>query len=103
MVHDNKFKHILHTLTFEENNINNIFWEQNPMDQYFDLEILDIPKHNFDPKTPINIIKNDLKNWEDKFIVTHLNSRSLNKKYCRVKRNHGKCDVRCHLYLRKLA
>ena len=67
------------TETFEENNINNIFWEQDPKNPYFDLEIIEIPKDNFDPLTPVNIINNKIKKCKKNFIVAHLNSRSLNK------------------------
>ena len=67
------------TQTFEENNINNILREQDPKNPYFDLEIIEIPKDNFDPLTPVNIINNKIKKCKKNFIVAHLNSRSLNK------------------------
>lgn len=63
----------------DENDINNILWDKNPRNPFFDLEIIEIPKDNFDPKTPASIVKNDLKNLEKHFIFGHLNSRSVNK------------------------
>ena len=63
----------------EENDISNILWDQDPKNQYFDLQVIDIPKTNFDPLTPLNIIKNETNKCKNNFIVAHLNARSINK------------------------
>lgn len=41
---------------------NNILWDRNCDDPYFDLEVIGIPKHNFSADTPSNIINGDLIN-----------------------------------------
>ena len=63
----------------EENDIANILWEQDPKNPFFDLQIFEIPKHNFDPVTPLNFIKSKTDKVKHKFIMGHLNARSLNK------------------------
>ena len=97
MVHASKLKHILSISDFEENNINNILWEQNPKDSYFELELLDIPKQNFDPVTPIDVIRNDTKNCENNLIIAHLNARSLNKNIVELREiiENANFDVIC--------
>ena len=62
-----------------ENDLNQILWEQNRRNPFFDLQTIEIPKHNFDPSTPIDIINKDLENFRDFFIIGHVNARSLNK------------------------
>ena len=85
-------KYICLLLPMEENDINTILWEQNPKNPYFDLEIIEIPKINFDPKTPIQIIKNDVEKLKNYFIVAHLNARSLNKNIIELKEIIEKAD-----------
>ena len=63
----------------EENDISNILWDQDPKNPFFDLQVFEIPKNNFDPLTPLNIIKNKTKKCKNNFIVAHLNARSINK------------------------
>ena len=55
-------------------------------DPFFDLDLVEIPKINFDPKTPIQKINNDFKKFKKHFKVGHLNSRSLNKNFIELKR-----------------
>ena len=62
-----------------DNDINQILWEKNKWSPYFDLETIEIPKTNFDPRTPIDIIKKDLHDFWDFFTIGHINARSLNK------------------------
>ena len=50
------------------------------------MEILDIPKNDFDPVTPINIIKNNTEKCKSNFIIAHLNARSLNKNIVELKK-----------------
>ena len=66
-------------------NLNSILWDKDRRNPFFDLETIEIPKVNFDPKTPVNIINKDLKNFRDYFIVGHLNARSLNKNITELK------------------
>ena len=63
----------------DTNNINDILWDRDPKNAVFDLELLEIPKTNFDPLTPLRIIKKDLENCKNNFIIAHVNARSLNK------------------------
>jgi hypothetical protein len=69
----------------EENDINNILWEQDPKNQFFDLEVVEIPKHNFDAQTPLNLIKNCTQKSKNNFIIAHLNARSVNKNIIELK------------------
>ena len=66
-------------------NLNSILWDKDHRNPFFDLETIEIPKINFDPKTPVSIINKDLKNFRDYFIVGHLNARSLNKNITELK------------------
>ena len=59
--------------------MNNILWEQDPKNSFFDLQVLEIPKDNFDKVTPVNAIKNKTQKCRNNFIVAHLNAHSLNK------------------------
>ena len=68
-----------------DNDINQILWDQNRRNPFFDLELIEIPKDNFDPSTPIDIINRDLKNLREYFIMGHLNARSLNKNIVELK------------------
>ena len=68
-----------------DNELNNILWDQNRRNPLFDLQTIEIPKNNFDPKTPVDIINKDLENFRDLFIVGHLNARSLNKNITELK------------------
>ena len=52
---------------------------------FFDLELIEIPKYNYNPKTPIEKINGDLNIFGKKFTVGHLNSRSLNKNFIELK------------------
>ena len=65
--------------------INSILWDQDRRNPFFDLEIIEIPKNNFDPKTPVDIINKDLEKYRDNFIIGHLNARSLNKNITELK------------------
>ena len=76
----------------EENDIENILWEQDPKNPYFDLQVIDIPKNNFDPITPINIIKNKTNKCKNNFIVAHLNARSINKNIIELREIIEKAD-----------
>lgn len=49
------------------------------------MELIEIPKHNFNPKTPIEKINGDLSKFKTKFTTGHLNSRSLNKNFIELK------------------
>lgn len=40
-------------------------------DPFFDLDLVEIPKINFDPKTPIQKINNDFKKFKKHFKVGH--------------------------------
>ena len=62
-----------------------ILRETNFDDPFFDLELIDIPKYNFNPKTPIEKINGDLNLFGKNFTVGHLNSRSLNKNFIELK------------------
>ena len=66
-------------------NLNDILWDTDPKNTFFDLQAIEIPKTNFDPKTPIDFITSDLLNFRDYFIVAHLNARSLNKNIIELK------------------
>ena len=44
----------------EERCMEDILRETNFEDPFFDLELIDIPKYNFNPKTPIEKINGDL-------------------------------------------
>ena len=68
-----------------DNDVNQILWDQNRRNPFFDLELIEIPKDNFDPSTPIDIINRDLKNLREYFIMGHLNARSLNKNIVELK------------------
>ena len=65
--------------------INSILWDQDRRNPFFDLEIIEIPKNDFDPKTPVDIINKDLEKYRDNFIIGHLNARSLNKNITELK------------------
>ena len=39
-----------------------ILWDKNKKNSVFNLEFIEIPKHNFDSTLPIQKINNDLKN-----------------------------------------
>ena len=41
----------------DTNNINDILWDRDPKNAVFDLELLEIPKTNFDPLTPLRTWK----------------------------------------------
>ena len=62
-----------------DNDLNQILWDQDRKNSFFDLQTVEIPKNNFDPSTPVDIINRDLKDFRDHFIIGHLNARSLNK------------------------
>ena len=62
-----------------DNDLNQILWDQDRKNRFFDLQTVEIPKNNFDPSTPVDIINRDLKDFRDHFIIGHLNARSLNK------------------------
>ena len=64
---------------FENDYCDNVLWDQNSNDPFFDLEEIIIPKDNFDPRTPVQIINRDLAAFETMFTVAHFNARSLNK------------------------
>ena len=72
-------------LIFEENYINNILWDWDPKNPFFDLQIFEIPKNNFDPVTPIDLIRRRTKKCKKNFIMAHLNARSLNKNITEIK------------------
>ena len=85
-------------LIFEENDINNILWDQDPKNPFFDLQIIEIPKNNFDPVTPIDLIRRSTKKCKKNFIVAHLNARSLNKNITEIKEtieNFEEVDAVC--------
>ena len=69
----------------EERCMEDILRETNFDDPFFDLELIDIPKYNYNPKTPIEKINGDLNLFGKNFTVGHLNSRSLNKKFIELK------------------
>ena len=48
-------------------------------DPRFDLEPTEIIRINFNPNTPVNTINRDLNKYGNKFIIGHINARSLNK------------------------
>ena len=52
---------------------------------FYDLELIEIPKYNYDPKTPIEKINKDFKKFKNNFTIGHLNSRSLNKNFIELK------------------
>ena len=64
---------------------NNILWDQDHRNSFFDVQSIEIPKDNFDPQTPITIINKDLEHFRDNFIIGHLNARSLNKNITELK------------------
>ena len=43
--------------------MNSILWDQNRRNPFFDLETIEIPKDDFDPKTPVDIINKDLEKY----------------------------------------
>ena len=45
-----------------DNDLNNILWDQDRRNPIFDLQTIEIPQNNFDPKTPVDIINKDLEN-----------------------------------------
>ena len=69
----------------DEKCLDDILKENNFDDPFFDLELIEIPKHSFDPKTPIQRINVDLIKFKHNFIVGHLNTRSLNKNFIELK------------------
>ena len=42
-----------------DNDLNNILWDQDRRNPIFDLQTIEIPKNNFDPKTPVDIINKE--------------------------------------------
>ena len=69
----------------EESGLDNILRDTNFDDQFFDLDLIEVPKINFDPKTPIQKINSDFKKFQNNFKLGHLNSRSLNKNFIELK------------------
>ena len=65
--------------------INDVLWDTEPRNSIFDLQSIEIPKNNFDARTPSNIINGDLENYRNNFIIGHLNARSLNKNITELK------------------
>ena len=74
------------------NNLNDILWDVDPKNHIFDLELIEIPKQNFDPLTPLNIINRDLEKCKNNFMVGHVNSRSLNKNIIELREIVEKSD-----------
>ena len=74
-------------LNFEEDEkcLDDILRDTDFNDPFFDLDLIEIPKYNYNPKTPIEKINSDLKKFRSNFIVGHLNSRSLNKNFIELK------------------
>lgn len=62
-----------------------ILWDKNKKNAVFNLEFIEIPKHNFDSTLPIQKINNDLKNSKNVLNVAHLNARSVNKNLDEIK------------------
>ena len=62
-----------------------ILWDNNPNDPRFELEHIEIPRDNFDPSTPAEIINRNLHKYHNYFTVGHLNARSLNKNIVELK------------------
>ena len=48
-------------------------------DPSFYLDPPEFNRGNFNPNTPVNKINKDLMNYKNKFTITHINARSLNK------------------------
>lgn len=72
-------------MTEDEKCLDDILRDTNFDDPFYDLELMEIPKYNFNPKTPIEKINGDLDKFAKKFTVGHLNSRSLNKNFIEFK------------------
>ena len=73
------------TFTEDETSLDDILREINLDDPFYDLELIEIPKYNYNPKTPIEKINYDLKKFKNNFTIGHLNSRSLNKNFIELK------------------
>ena len=71
--------------TEDDTCLDDILRDTNFDDPFFDLELIEIPKYDFDPKSPIEKINDDLNNFQNKFTIGHLNSRSLNKNFIELK------------------
>ena len=54
-------------------------------DPFFYLDLIEIPKINFNPMTPVEKINRDLKTYSKYFKIGHLNCRSLNKNFIELK------------------
>ena len=69
----------------DERCLDDILRETDFNDPFFDLDLIEIPKYNYNPKTPIEKINGDLKKFGNNFTIGHLNSRSLNKNFIELK------------------
>ena len=72
-------------MTEDEISLDDILREINLDSPDFDLELIEIPKYNYDPKTPIEKINKDLKKFKHNFTIGQLNARSLNKNFIELK------------------
>ena len=69
----------------DEKCLDDILRDTNFNDPLFDLDLIEIPKFNFNPMTPIEKINRDFKTFGKYFKIGHLNSRSLNKNFIELK------------------
>ena len=69
----------------DEKCLDDILRDTNFNDPLFDLDLIEIPKLNFNPMTPIEKINRDFKTFGKYFKIGHLNSRSLNKNFIELK------------------
>ena len=73
--------------SFDKNDtcLDDVLNNTNFNDPFFDLELIEVPKINYDPKGPIEKINGDLGKFGKHFKVGHLNFRSLNKNFVEFK------------------
>ena len=69
----------------DDTSLDDILKNTNFNDPFYDLELIDVPKINYDPKGPIEKITGDLNKFGKHFKVGHLNFRSLNKNFIEFK------------------
>ena len=69
----------------DDTSLDDILKNTNFNDPFYDLELIDVPKINYDPKGPIEKITGDLGKFGKHFKVGHLNFRSLNKNFIEFK------------------
>ena len=68
-----------------ENSLDDLLLDINWDDPFYDLELVDIPKVDFNPKIPTDIINSEFQNFKNNFKIGHLNARSLNKNFIELK------------------